>query len=105
MDWAPASAVRWLLDSRHGASERLIPRWIFLRWLGFIYFSAFFSLIFQIRGLIGPEGILPAGDYLQAVAHSLPRARFLYAPTLLWFSSSSHMLVVLCWAGIVASIL
>jgi hypothetical protein len=105
MDRAPASAVRWLLDSEHGASDRLVPRWLFLRWLGFIYFSAFFSLIFQIRGLIGPEGILPAGDYLQAVAHSLPRARFLYAPTLLWFSSSSHMLVVLCWAGIVASIL
>jgi hypothetical protein len=93
------------LDSEHGASDRLVPRWLFLRWLGFIYFSAFFSLIFQIRGLIGPEGILPAGDYLQAVAHSLPRARFWYAPTLLWFSSSSHMLVVLCWAGIVASIL
>jgi lipase maturation factor 1 len=105
MDRAPASAVRWLLDSEHGASDRLVPRWLFLRWLGFIYFSAFFSLIFQIRGLIGPEGILPAGDYLQAVAHSLPRARFWYAPTLLWFSSSSHMLVVLCWAGIVASIL
>jgi hypothetical protein len=105
MDRAPASAVRWLLDSEHGASDRLIPRWLFLRWLGFIYFSAFFSLIFQIRGLIGPEGILPASDYLQAVAHSLPRARFWYAPTLLWFSSSSHMLVVLCWAGIVASIL
>ena len=105
MDRAPASAVRWLLDSEHGASDRLVPRWLFLRWLGFIYFSAFFSLIFQIRGLIGPEGILPAGDYLQAIAHSLPRARFWYAPTLLWFSSSSHMLVVLCWAGIVASIL
>jgi hypothetical protein len=105
MDWAPASAVRWLLDSEHGASDRLIPRWLFLRWLGFIYFSAFFSLIFQIRGLIGPEGILPASDYLQAVAHSLGHARFWYAPTLLWFSSGSHMLVALCWAGMAASVL
>ena len=105
MDWAPASAVRWLLDSEHGASDRLIPRWLFLRWLGFIYFSAFFSLIFQIRGLIGPEGILPASDYLQAVAHSLGHARFWYAPTLLWFSSGSPMLVALGWAGMVASLL
>src|ERR1700685_2499291 len=105
MDWAPASAVRWLLDSEHGASDRLIPRWLFLRWLGFIYFSAFFSLIFQIRGLIGPEGILPASDYLQAVAHSLGYARFWYAPTLLWFSSGSPMLVALGWAGMVASLL
>ncbi len=105
MDWAPASAVRWLLDSEHGASDRLIPRWIFLRWLGFIYFSAFFSLIFQIRGLIGPEGILPAGDYLQAVAHSLGHARFWYAPTLLWFSSGSHMLVAICCVGMAAAVL
>ncbi|MGD0513242.1 MAG: lipase maturation factor family protein, partial [Terriglobales bacterium] len=105
MDWAPASAVRWLLDSEHGASDRLIPRWLFLRWLGFIYFSAFFSLIFQIRGLIGPEGILPAGDYLQAVAHSLGHARFWYAPTLLWFSSGSYMLAAICWVGMAASVL
>jgi len=105
MDWAPASAVRWLLDPEHGASDRLIPRWIFLRWLGFIYFSAFFSLIFQIRGLIGPEGILPAGDYLQAVAHSLGHARFWYAPTLLWFSSGPQMLVAICWVGMAAAVL
>jgi lipase maturation factor len=105
MDWAPASAVRWLLDSEHGASDRLIPRWLFLRALGLIYFSAFFSLIFQIRGLIGPEGILPASDYLQAVAHSFGHARFWFAPTLLWFSGGSQMLIFLCWAGMVASLL
>jgi hypothetical protein len=105
MDWAPASAVRWLFDSEHGASDRLIPRWLFLRAMGLIYFSAFFSLIFQIRGLIGPEGILPAGDYLQAVEHSFGHARFWFAPTLLWFSSRPQMLLVLCWAGVVASLL
>ena len=105
MERSPASAVRWLLDSEHGASHRLIPRWIFLRSLGLIYFSAFYSLIFQIRGLIGPNGILPAGDYLQAVGHSLGHVRFWYAPTLLWFSSGSHMLLALCWIGMAAALL
>jgi Lipase maturation factor len=105
MDWAPASAVRWLLDSEHGASDRLIPRWLFLRALGLIYFSAFFSLVFQIRGLIGPEGILPATDYLHTVAQSLGHARFWYAPTVLWFSSGSQMLVALCWVGMASSLL
>src|SRR5438132_14089496 len=52
MDWAPASVVRWLFDSEQGASDRLISRWIFLRALGLIYFSAFFSLVFQISGLL-----------------------------------------------------
>src|SRR5713101_6658634 len=105
MDWAPASAIRWLFDSERGPSDRLIPRWLFLRSLGLIYFSAFYSLIFQIRGLIGPNGILPADDYLQAIAHSLGHARFWYAPTLLWFSSGSPILLALCWAGMVASLL
>ena len=86
--------------------DRLIPRWLFLRALGGIYFSAFFSLVFQIRGLIGPEGILPAGEYLQAVAHSLGYIRGLwFAPTLLWLASGPHMLTALCWVGMVASLL
>ena len=97
---------RWLFDSEHGASNRLLPRWLFLRALGLIYFSAFFPLLFQIRGLIGPDGILPAGDYLKAVAQSLGHvARLWYAPTLLWFSSGSHMLLALCWIGMAASVL
>ena len=101
-----AHAVRWLFDSEHGATDRLIPRWLFLRALGCIYFSAFFSLVFQIRGLIGPEGILPANEYLQAVAHSLGYSRGLwFAPTLLWISSGPHMLTALCWVGMVASLL
>src|SRR6266480_6355409 len=106
MDWAPASAVRWLFDSEQGASDRLIPRWLFLRALGLIYFSAFFSLVFQISGLLGPQGILPANDYLEAVGRSVGHlARLWYAPTLLWFSSSSHMLMGLCWIGMAASLL
>ena len=106
MDWAGASAIGWLLDGRRGASNRLIPRWLFLRALGSIYFSAFFSLIFQIRGLVGPVGILPAGSYLQSVAQSLGHwQRWWYVPTLLWFSSSSAMLSMLCWAGMIASAL
>ncbi|MGA8620199.1 MAG: lipase maturation factor family protein, partial [Candidatus Sulfotelmatobacter sp.] len=81
-------------------------RWLFLRALGGIYFSAFFSLVFQIRGLIGPDGILPATEYLQAVAHSLGYTRGIwFAPTLLWLSSSAHALTALCWLGMVASLL
>src|SRR5215471_18126612 len=100
------SAILWLFDRRHGPSDRLIPRWLFLRALGVIYFSAFFSLIFQIHGLIGPAGVLPAGSYLQAVQQSLcPWQRVWYAPTLLWWSSSSFLLTALCWAGMLASVL
>jgi lipase maturation factor 1 len=100
------SATRWLFDSEQGAADRLIPRWLFLRALGAIYFSAFFSLVFQIRGLIGPQGILPANEYLQAVAHTLGYTRGLwFAPSVLWLSSGPHMLTALCWGGMIASLL
>ena len=105
MDWKPAYILRWLFDPKYGLRDRLIPRWLFLRALGLIYFSAFFSLVFQIRGLIGPHGILPAGEYLQGVAASLGSARFWYAPSLLWLSPGSPMLLALCWAGMLASLL
>ncbi|HMD19781.1 MAG TPA: lipase maturation factor family protein [Alloacidobacterium sp.] len=86
--------------------SHLISRWIFLRALGLIYFSAFYSLLFQIRGLIGPNGILPAQQYLRAVEHSLPGlTRFWFAPTLLWFSTSNHMLIGITVAGLISSLL
>src|SRR5467141_1790752 len=106
MDPGPASAIGWLFDRQQGAPDRLTPRWLFLRALGAIYFSAFFSLVFQICGLIGPEGILPASRYLHAVEQSLGHwQRVWYAPTLLWFSAGPLMLSALCWAGMLASLL
>jgi lipase maturation factor 1 len=105
MHWV-SSVIHWLFDSEDGARDRLIPRWLFLRALGCIYFSAFFSLVFQIRGLIGPDGILPANEYLRAVVHSLGYGRGLwFAPTLLWLGSGDHMLTALCWLGMIASLL
>jgi len=71
-----------------------------------VYFSAFFSLVFQIRGLIGPAGVLPSGSYLEQVGKSLGHWEHLwYAPTLFWFSSAPAMLMAICWAGMLASLL
>ena len=56
----PLNLIRWLFDRDSGPRNRFAPRWIFLRALAGIYFSAFLALFFQIRGLIGPQGILPA---------------------------------------------
>jgi lipase maturation factor 1 len=105
MEWTPASVIRWLFDSRNGPSDRFLGRWIFLRALGAIYFSAFFPLVFQIRGLIGPQGILPASEYLKSVAEQVGYARYWYVPSVLWFSSGGHMLIALCWVGMAAAVL
>ena len=102
---SPSTGIRWLLDSNYGSRERHIPRWIFLRALGLIYFSAFFSLVFQIRGLVGTNGIFPAREYLDAAARAFGPSRFLLTPTLLWISSSNAMVMGLCWAGMIAALL
>lgn len=105
MERSPGNIIRWLFDSRHGAPERLIPRWIFLRALGLIYFSAFYALLFQIKGLIGPEGIFPARQFLAAVAGSFGAVqRYWFAPSLFWFSSSSGALMAVTWIGLIASV-
>lgn len=104
--WTPAFLRWWVGPGAAGLPGHLIPRWLFLRALGIIYFSAFYSLLFQIRGLLGPDGLLPAGVYLTEVAKAVHGpGRFWYAPTLLWISSSDRALLLLCWVGAIASVL
>src|SRR5271155_2969691 len=84
----------------------LWARWLFLRALGGIFFSVFLSLAYQIHGLIGPRGILPAGEYLQGVVGQLGRLRGIwFAPSFLWISASDGALTALVVVGFVASIL
>src|SRR5689334_20502707 len=88
------------------AHTRLWPRWLFLRALGLIFLSAFYSFAFQIHGLIGERGILPAGEYLALVHRELPGVRqFWYAPTLLWFNAGDTALTLIVAAGVVCSLL
>lgn len=83
----------------------LWARWIFLRGLAICFLSAFVSLAWQIHGLIGPNGILPAGKYLGALREGLTTiARLWYAPTFLWISSGNAALWVLVIVGLVASL-
>jgi len=89
-----------------GRVGSLWPRWLFLRALGLIFLSAFYSFAFQIHGLIGERGILPAGEYLALVHRELPGLRqFWYAPTLLWFNAGDTTLTLIVAAGVVCSLL
>jgi hypothetical protein len=83
----------------------LAARWLFLRSLGLIFFSAFYSLAFQIRGLIGPNGILPAESYLAEVTRVFGAQRFWFAPSVFWWSASDRTLLAVCIVGMFASVL
>ena len=100
-----STMFRGFFDPVYGDDNHFVARWLFLRALALIYFSAFFSLLFQIRGLIGPDGLLPADQYLPKVTEAFGMLRFWYAPTLLWLSAGSHMLMAICWIGLAASVL
>ena len=88
------------------APDALWPRWIFLRALGLIFFSAFYSLAFQIHGLIGRRGILPVAEYLGRVSAVVPGIKRLwYVPSVLWLGTSDRALTAVVALGIVCSLL
>src|SRR5437016_13044114 len=103
-----AQAPQWLLGPEAPAEDRtthLLPRWIFLRALGIIWFSAFYSLIFQIKGLIGPQGLLPASEFLANVARYFGGwEKFWYAPSVFWWSSTDRALMMVCGMGLIGSV-
>src|SRR5215210_2974165 len=95
-----------LAELSSSARGQLWPRWLFLRALGLIFLSAFYSLAFQIHGLIGQRGILPAGEYLQQVRTVIGGVRAVwFAPTLLWFGASDRALTAVIVLGLVSSAL
>jgi predicted DCC family thiol-disulfide oxidoreductase YuxK len=93
--WGPAlHAERYLLVS-----------WVFLRLFGAIYVAAFASLGVQILGLIGHDGILPVGDYLQAAHQALGNSAYRILPSLFWLNSSDSALVAGSLVGIALGLL
>jgi len=92
--------VRWFVE----AAPSLRSRWLWLRALGAIFFSAFYALWFQIHGLIGPAGILPARDYLPYVKQALGAKGYWLVPSLLWFSTGRGMLTAIVAIGLAASL-
>ncbi|MBS0634168.1 MAG: lipase maturation factor family protein [Verrucomicrobia bacterium] len=82
----------------------IIAHW-FPRWLGAIYLCAFWPFLFQIKGLIGDNGILPTSSYLNLIAKLRPKDKYSIAPTLFWFRSDNRALMSVVVAGVICSIL
>ena len=92
--------------ARSHVSGALWPRWIFLRALGLVFFAAFYALAFQVHGLVGARGILPASAYLDRVAANTRLLERLWAvPTLLWLGSGNRALTLVVAAGVACSLL
>lgn len=96
---------QWLIGTAGGKSSYEISHWLFLRALGLIYLIAFVSLWVQVKGLIGPHGILPAEEYLQALRRYAGPERYRMVPTVLWLDAGGRALDVVCALGVVCAVL
>ena len=78
--------------------------WLFLRLLGIIYLIAFASLLVQIKGLVGEQGIIPVDYLLEYVASEAGDKRFFVLPTVFWIIHNNLALVAVCLYGCVVSL-
>jgi hypothetical protein len=96
---------QWLIGAAGSKPSYEIGQWLLLRALGLIYLIAFVSLWVQVKGLIGPHGILPAQDYLQALRRYVGPERYRMVPTVLWLDASGRALDVVCALGVICAAL
>ena len=78
--------------------------WLFLRLLGIIYLIAFASLLVQIRGLVGEQGILPVADQLAYATDEAGGQRFFLLPTVFWLAHGNLALVGATLYGCIVSL-
>ena len=85
---AQQSAAGWLQYRDYE-----LVSWLFLRLLGIIYLIAFASLLVQVRGLVGEEGIIPVADLLAFVTAEAGEQPFFALPTVFWIADGNMALV------------
>ena len=82
-----------------------LTRFLILRLLGAIYAVAFLVAINQVIPLIGANGLLPVGAFLERISDRLgsPGAGFVRLPSLFWFTHSDTALLTAAWTGLILS--
>ena len=101
---SPASAINSFPASPVPTTYWL-TRFVFLRILGLLYLVAFVIVLRQFRPLAGEHGLLPAPQFLQAVAATYGHgaAAFFRVPTLFWLDATDSAFLAGAWAGIALS--
>jgi hypothetical protein len=102
---SPSTLFRGILQRLLAPESGSLYRWLYLRGLGVIYLIAFASLIPQLQGLLGSDGILPARQFISAVANAFhqPQA-FLATPSIFWLSASDNVLFAGAISGCIAAL-
>jgi hypothetical protein len=103
--WFPRIADRVARDDLT-APGAWLTRFVILRLLGLVYLMAFLTLVNQGPALLGRHGLLPLGDFLDAVVDSLGSrgAGFAALPSIFWLGTATAALLAVGWVGVVLSV-
>ena len=99
--------LRFLGFGSKAPAQYWLTRFVFLRFLGGMYFVAFLILVNQGLPLIGENGLLPAINFIDIVGsrHESTFAAFLKIPSLFWFHLSDSIIMTCAWAGTILAFL
>jgi len=78
---------------------------LFVRVVALAHLFAFGSFWVQASGLIGPNGVLPAGQFFGMAYKELGLRACYEAPSLCWIFGAGHFVDILCAAGVAFSVL
>ncbi len=98
------AVCRVLFGGRLVRAEYTITADVLVRGIALCGLAAFVSLWWQIDGLAGPGGVLPAGEYLDAVRDARGLERYWLLPTFFWIDASGPALQVVCAIGTAATL-
>jgi hypothetical protein len=86
-----------------GTEHRLVGA-LFLRLFALVYLAAFVSFGVQARGLIGSDGILPLGGYIEALYARFGSRAWLDVPFVFWLNASDTAILAVVALGIAAAL-
>ena len=81
-----------------------LTRFVFLRFLGLVYFFAFLCALGQFLPLVGEHGLLPAHAFLEALGDARGSGASWMLPTLFWLDASDAAMRAAIWAGLALSL-
>lgn len=93
-------------DPRRPVATYWLTRFVLLRLLGFVYAVAFLVAANQIVPLIGEDGLLPVGAYLDQIVRRETHTAFMgfvNVPSVFWVAHSDFALQTVAWLGFALS--
>ena len=100
-----SAITRWVWGDNTQTPTWFLTRRVFIFLLGLVYLFAFGSLLTQIEGLVGQNGILPVEGFLKDAESYWGTQRFWQIPTLFWINAGDDFLLAGCLLGAFAGLL